>query len=110
MYYKLLLAEIISLVSIVCLIFANREFDMKQQHSTSIMFIEWMEVHSGKIEPREDSKSVILFVSKPPSMLYKDLDNYDNADLSDVVVGENRYIPIVDSFTYIGSVVTRNCR
>ena len=30
-----------------------------------------MEVHSGKIEPREDSKSVILFVSKPPSM-YKD--------------------------------------
>ena len=67
-----------------------------------------MEVHSGKIKPREDSKSVILFVLKPPSM-YKDSDNYDNADLSDVVVGENRYIPIVDSFTYLGSIVTRNC-
>ena len=41
--------------------------------------------------------------------MFKDSDNHDNADLSDVVVGENRYIPIVDSFTYLSSVVTRNC-
>ena len=83
----------------------NYLFYFTQRGKNSIV---GMEVHSGKIEPREDSKSVILFVSKPPSM-YKDSDNYDNADLSDVVVGENRYIPIADSFTYTGSVVTRNC-
>ena len=67
-----------------------------------------MEVHSGKIESREESKSKILFIPKRSS-LYKDSDNYDNADLSDVVVGEYRCIPIVDSFTYLGSVVTSSC-
>ena len=67
-----------------------------------------MEVHSGPIEPRDDSKSEILFCSKPPC-LYEDPDTYDNADLSDVIVGENRYIPIVDEFMYLGSMVTRDC-
>ena len=67
-----------------------------------------MEVHSGKIEPREDSKSKILFIPKSSS-LYKDSDNYDNTDLSDVEVGKNRWITIVDSFTYLGSVVTSSC-
>lgn len=67
-----------------------------------------MEVHAGKIEPKEDSKSVILFCSKPTSM-YENPDNYDNVDLSDVIVGGNRCIPIVDKFTYLGSVVSRDC-
>ena len=68
-----------------------------------------MEVHSGKIEPRENSKSKILFIPKPSS-LYKDSDNYDNADLSNVAVGENRGTPMVYNLTYLGSVVTSSCK
>ena len=67
-----------------------------------------MEVHTGSIEPRGDSKSEALFCSKPPSM-YDNPDNYDGADLSDVIVGDNQYIPIVDQFPYLGSIVARDC-
>ena len=66
-----------------------------------------MEVHSGPLQPREESKSVVLYCSKPPSM-YKEADTYDNADLSDVILGR-RYIPIVDEFVYLGTVINRDC-
>ena len=66
-----------------------------------------MEVHTGPIEPRDDSKSEVLFCSKPPC-LYKDPDTYDNADLSDIVIGD-RYIPIVAEFIYLGSLLCRDC-
>ena len=65
-----------------------------------------MEVHSGPIEPRESSKSVVLFCSKPSSM-YEDPSTFDNTDLSDISFND-RYIPIVDEFTYLGSVITRD--
>ena len=63
-----------------------------------------MEVHSGPIEPRETSKSVVLFCSKPPCM-YNDPTTFDDVDLSDIVIGD-RYIPIVNEFVYLGSVIT----
>ena len=71
--------------------------DLEYADDTAVLFhsrehlIIWhfasfgMEVHSEKIWRRDDSKSVILFVSKPPSM-YKDPNNYDNADLPAVFV------------------------
>ena len=65
-----------------------------------------MEVHSGPIEPRDSSKSVVLFCSKP-STLYNDPVTFDNTDLSDIVV-EDRYMPIVNEFTYLGSVICRD--
>ena len=65
-----------------------------------------MEVHSGPIEPRESSKSVVLFCSKPSSM-YEDPSTFDNTDLSDISFND-RYIPIVDEFTYLGSVITHD--
>ena len=67
-----------------------------------------MEIHTGQITPREDSKTEILFCSKPLT-LYNDPDNFDDADLSDLVVGFNRYIPIVEKFVYLGSIVSRDC-
>jgi hypothetical protein len=68
-----------------------------------------MEVHSGTTEPKTNSKSEILFRSKP-QLMYENPYNYDNADLSDVVVvGENRCMPIVNKFAYLDSVVTREC-
>ena len=62
-----------------------------------------MEVHSGP----PDSKSVVLFCSKPPS-LYNDPVTFDNVDLSNFIIGD-RYIPVVDEFIYLGSVVSRDC-
>jgi len=66
-----------------------------------------MEIHSGPIEPREDSKYVVLFCSKPQCM-YADPITFDNVDLSDIIFGD-RFIPIVDEFTYLGSVISRDC-
>ena len=59
-----------------------------------------MEVHSGPPE----SKSVVLFCSKPPCM-YDEPSTFDHADLSNIVVGD-RYIPIVQDFIYLGSVIS----
>ena len=64
-----------------------------------------MEVHSGNIQLKDDSKSEILFCPKP-SCMYTDPDTFDNADLSNVSLGGDRYIPIVDKFTYLGSVIS----
>ena len=61
-----------------------------------------MEVHSGP----PDSKSVLLFCSKPPCM-YNDPSTFDNADLSNIVFGD-RFIPIVQEFIYLGSVISCN--
>ena len=62
-----------------------------------------MEVYSGP----PDLKSVVLFCSKP-QCLYEDPTTFDNVDLSNFVIGD-RYIPIVDEFTYLGSVISRDC-
>ena len=67
-----------------------------------------VEVHTGKIEPRGESKTEILFYSKPCS-IYNNPDSYDNADLSDIIVSHNRHIPIVDHFSYLGSIISTNC-
>ena len=67
-----------------------------------------MEVHTGKIEPRGESKTEILFYSKPCSM-YNNPDGYDNADLSDIIVSHDRYIATVDHFSYLGSIISTNC-
>ena len=65
-----------------------------------------MEVNSGPIEPREASKSVVLFCSKPPT-IYNDPTTLDNTNLSDIVVAD-KYIPIVSNFTHLGSVNSRD--
>ena len=67
-----------------------------------------MEVHTGKIESRGESKTEILFCSKPCSM-YNNPDSYYNADVSDITVSHDRYIPIVDHFSYLGSIISTNC-
>ena len=64
------------------------------------------EIHTGLIHPRGESKTEILFCSKP-RFLFNDPESFDNTDLSDVIVDDHRYIPIVDKFKYLGSVITR---
>ena len=50
----------------------------------------------------------MLFVAKP-AILYDDPTTYDATDLSDFDVGAGRHIPVVESFTYLGTVISRNC-
>ena len=67
-------------------------------------FAKWgMEVHSGSrdINPVKESKTKIIFVAKPAS-LYADSLTFDGADLSDINLGDGCFIPIVDSFCYLG--------
>ena len=42
--------------------------------------------------------------------MYKDSSTYDGRDLSNVELGNGRYLPVVDIFKYLGSVLTRDCR
>ena len=75
-------------------------------------FGRWgMEVHEGTAE--KESKSEIMFVAAPEHM-YDDpgtfTDANGSADLSSVVVGDGRFIPVVLSFKYPGSIMTCDCR
>ena len=72
-------------------------------------FSRWgMEVHTGDLNKDKNSKTEMLFCSKPPHM-YEDPDTYDNANIGNINLGEGRYIPIVASFIYLGSVMARDC-
>ena len=90
------------------LIFSSREETVSGITEIMSLFNRFgMEVHSGPVEPRDESKSVVLFCPKPPSM-YENPETYDSIDLSDIVIGQ-RYIPIVDKFAYLGSMINRDC-
>ena len=65
-----------------------------------------MEVHSGPIEKKETTKSVVLFCSKLLCM-YNDPATFDNANLSDIIIGD-KFISIVNDFTYLGSIISRD--
>ena len=72
-------------------------------------FERWgMEVHAGDRTKEKDSKTEMLFCSKPAHM-YEDPDTYDSANLNPIELGNGRFIPIVASFIYLGSVVERDC-
>ena len=71
-----------------------------------------MEIQTGNraITPPKESKTEILFVSKPEKM-YNNADTYDGADLSDISLGqEGVYIPVVNKLCYLGSWITRDGR
>ena len=55
------------------------------------------------------SKSEILFVAAPEHT-YEDSSTYDGADLTNVELGDGRYLPVVDIFKYLGSILSRDCR
>ena len=92
------------------LLFCSRE-DV-DTHSPRFMkhCADWgMEVHAGDRRAGKASKTEVLFVAAP-GILYDDLASYDDADLSDVDLGDGRFFPVVDEFNYLGSVLTRDCR
>ena len=41
--------------------------------------------------------------------MHNNPDSYDNVDLSDIIDSHDRYIPIADHFSYLGSIISTNC-
>ena len=68
-----------------------------------------MEVHEGTAT--KDSKSEVMFIAAPEHM-YTNPVTYDRDELflSDVIVGDGRFIPVVLLFKYLGSILTSDCR
>ena len=69
-----------------------------------------MEVHVGDTsQPDKPAKTEILFVSMPDKS-YVSPKTYDNTDLSPIELGNNLFIPIVEKFCYLGTILSRNCK
>ena len=69
-----------------------------------------MEIHTGDRKHLEKpSKTEVLFVSAP-ARTYVNPSTFDETDLSDIDLGDDKFFPVADKFCYLGSVITRNCR
>ena len=68
-----------------------------------------IEIHEGNALNEKSSKSEILFVAAPDKT-YHDPETFYGHDLSNMQFCDGFYMPVVASFTYLGSVLTRNCR
>ena len=71
-----------------------------------------MEIHAGVKEGEEvkhKSKTEILFVAAP-AHTYAEHSTYDGCELSNVDLGGGIFLPIVDRFKYLGSILSRDCR
>ena len=66
-----------------------------------------LEIHVGT--PEKSSESVVLFVSAP-NRTYTNPRTYDGCNLDIVDLGNGVFIPIVERFVYLGSVLTTDCR
>ena len=87
-------------------IFDNRQDAVAETQSLVNHFHRFgTEIHTGVLEPRQSSKTELLFCAKARS-LYQSREDNDNADLSDIVLSNNLYIPVVSQFSYLGSIIT----
>ena len=66
-----------------------------------------MDIHVGTQD--KPSKSEVLFAAAPEKM-YEDPQTYDGKDLSNIDLGNGTFMPVVDKFRYLGSMITRDCR
>ena len=89
-------------------LFETRKQVVESVPSLIAHFRQWgLEVHVGN--SAKESKTVILFVAAP-AKTYEQPDTYDNCDLSNIDLGNGCYLPVVDQFQYLGSIMTRNCK
>ena len=61
----------------------------------------------GEEKPLKGSKSKVLFCSKPRHM-YTDPETFDGADLSPILLPNDRFMEVVDRFPYLGDMVARD--
>jgi hypothetical protein len=75
---------------------------------------DWgMEIHHGLLEngngKQKESKTKLLFVAKPFHS-YNNPPTFDDADLSLLMIDNQKFIPVVNSFCYLGSMVTTDLK
>ena len=75
-------------------------------------FRRWgMEIHEGLLDSAgaisKMSKSEVLFCAAPPRC-YHDPLTYDHTDLTPITLSHNRFMPVVESFLYLGDMVARD--
>ena len=66
-----------------------------------------MDIHVGS--EGKPSKTEVLFVAAPEK-LYDEPEVYDGRDLTNVVLGNGSFFPVVEKFRYLGTMLTRTCR
>lgn len=59
--------------------------------------------------PSKPSKTEVLFVSAPPRH-YTNAETFNDTDLQPINLGNDKFLPIVDKFNYLGTVLNYNCR
>ena len=72
-----------------------------------------MEVHSGITETTDTkgktSKTELLFVAKPNNS-YTEPSTRNETNLSPIIFEEGRFIPVVNKFCYLGSIINHDLR
>ena len=69
-------------------------------------FRRWgLEVHAGSYHPFKGSKTELLFCSRPLST-YQDPSTCDNTDMTDLILPNGRFVPVVTKFKYLGSYIS----
>ena len=69
-------------------------------------FRRWgLEVHAGSYHPFKGSKTELLFCSRPLST-YQDPNTCDNTDMTDLILPNGRFVPVVTKFKYLGSYIS----
>ena len=63
-------------------------------------FRRWgLEVHAGSYHPFKGSKTELLFCARPLST-YQDPSTCDNTDMTDLILPNGRFVPVVTKFKY----------
>jgi hypothetical protein len=69
-------------------------------------FRRWgLEVHARFYHPVKGSKAELLFCARPLILTYKDPSTCDNKDMSDLILPNGRFVPVVTKFKYLGSYI-----
>ena len=69
-------------------------------------FRRWgLEVHAGSYHPFKGSKTELLFCSRPLST-YQDPSTCANTDMTDLILPNGRFVPVVTKFKYLGSYIS----
>ena len=55
------------------------------------------------------NRKLKFYFAEKPCSTYNNPDSYDNADLFDIIVSHDRYIPIEDHFSHLSSIISTNC-
>ena len=69
-------------------------------------FRRWgLEVHAGSYHPFKGSKTELLFCARPLST-YQDPSTCENTDMTDLILPNGRFVPVVTKFKYLGSYIS----